>query len=295
MSSDWDKARFRWESVRQAVDGAYVAPVGGSVLGTRRLGLSVNPVAITGEQGAGKTVLYAALAQAIRIGDKDSTRSPDIEKRRAVFRLGSRRAQVSVVVIPGQASEERERGLSATMGGTASPHGMIHVVCWGYNKTWQRRGQREIDLALDAEDPDFDQESVREWHLRKEAEDFRDLCERIIDQRAAKRLRWMLIAVTKCDLYWDRIDLARDHYIPGGTGNESEFCTLLRDLADETSIELAVLPMSSRLIRHQFLPQLPPQLSQLDDEQLGVLRSHFSNTLQRFLASGGEGARHGGH
>jgi hypothetical protein len=181
------------------------------------------------------------------------------------------------------------------MGGTASPHGIIHVVCWGYNKTWQRSGQREIDAALGAEDPDFDQESVREWHLRKEAADFGDLCERLIDQRAAKRLRWMLIAVTKCDLYWDRIDLARDYYIPGGTGNESDFCTLLRDLAAETSIEVAVLPMSSRLIRHQFLPRLPPQLSRLDDEQLGVLLYHFGNTLQSFLASGGEGARHGGH
>ncbi|BCK66499.1 hypothetical protein Srufu_004520 [Streptomyces libani subsp. rufus] len=286
MSCDWDNIRSRWESIRQAVDGAYLAPSNGSAFGKGRFGLAVNPVAITGEAGAGKTVLYDALAQTIRTGDRDSTRSPDSERRRAVFRSGSRRAQASVVVIPGQASEERERALAATMGGTASPHGIIHVVCWGHNRTWQRREQRAIEETLRAEHPEFDKESVRDWHLRKEVEDFRDLCERIIDQRAAKRLRWMLIAVSKCDLYWDRIDEARDHYIPGVPGHESEFHTPLRDLVGETSIELAVLPMSSRLIRHQFLPQLQAQLFQLDDEQLGVLRSHFGSTLSGFLAAG---------
>lgn len=294
MSDNWDSIRSRWESIRQAVDGADLAPGGGAAVGRGRLGLSVNPIAVTGEPGAGKTVLYDALTQAIRTGDRGSTRSSDSEKHRTAFRSGSWRAKASVVVVPGQASEERERALAATMGGTASPHGIIHVVCWGYNRTWQRSGQRDVEEALRAEHPDFDQESVRAWHLRKEVEGFRDLCERIIDQRAARRLRWVIVAVTKCDLYWDRIDQARDHYIPGGTRNESEFCTLLRDLADETSVDLAVLPMSSRLIRHHFLPRLRPQLFQLDDEQLGVLRTHFSSILQGFLAAGERKGRHDG-
>ncbi|GAA0685526.1 hypothetical protein GCM10010193_44280 [Kitasatospora atroaurantiaca] len=295
MSDNWTSIRSRWESIRQAVDGTLPSPGMGAALGAGRLGLSVNPVAITGEPGAGKSVLYDALTQAIRTGDRDSRRSPDSEKHRTAFRSGSRRSQASVVVIPGQASEERERALAATMGGTASPHGIIHVVCWGHNRTWQRSGQRDIEEALRREHPDVDRESVRAWHLRKEADDFRDLCERIIEKRAAKRLRWMIVAVSKCDLYWDRIDQARDHYIPGETGNESEFCTQLRDLADETSIDIAVLPMSSRLIRHQFLPGLPTQLFQLDDEQLGVLRTYFSDSLQGFLAARDRGAPNGGH
>ncbi|MEE6267659.1 hypothetical protein V2E29_18690 [Streptomyces diastatochromogenes] len=285
MSGDWDNIRSRWESVRQAVDSSYPAPRNGSAFGKGRFGLAVNPVAITGEAGAGKSVLYDALTQTIKTGDPNGTRSPDRERRRAVFRTGSRRAQASVVVIPGQASEERERALTATMGGTASPHGIIHVVCWGHNRTWQRREQRAIEETLRAANPAFDKDSVRDWHLRKEAEDFRDLCERITEQRAAKRLRWMIIAVSKCDLYWDRIDEARDYYIPGA-GPDSEFHTPLRDLVDETSIKLAVLPMSSRLIRHQFVPQLQPQLFQLDDEQLGVLRDHFGSALRGFLTAG---------
>jgi hypothetical protein len=298
MSGGWHDIRARWESIRQAVDEADPAS-GGAGLGRGRLGLSMNPVAVTGEAGSGKTVLYDALVQAIRTGDRDSTRSPASEKHRAVFRSGSRRAQASVVVVPGQASEEREHGLSVTMDGTASPRGIIHVVCWGHNRVWQASGQRAVEEALRAEYPGVDQESVRHWHLRKEVEDFRDLCERIIEQRAARRLRWMIIAVTKCDLYWDRIEAARDYYIPGGipggTHYESEFCALLRDLAAKTSIGLAALPMSSRLIRHQFLPRLRPQLFQLDDAQLGVLRTHFSSTLQGFLASGEEGVWRGGH
>jgi hypothetical protein len=293
MSGEWDDVRSRWESIRRAVDEADHAG-GGTGLGRGRLGLSMNPVAVTGEAGSGKTVLYDALVQGIRTGDRDSTRSPASEKHRTVFRSGSRRAQASVMVVPGQASEEREHDLSVTMGGTASPHGIIHVVCWGHNRVWQAGGQRAVEEALRAENPGPDQEAVRRWHLRKEVEDFRDLCERIIERRGARRLRWMLIAVTKCDLYWDRIDQARDYYIPGGRSDESEFCTLLRELAAETSIGLAALPMSSRLIRHQFLPRLRPQLFQLDDMQLGVLRTHFSSALQGFLGSGEGGVRRGG-
>ena len=294
MSGEWDGIRSRWEGVRRAVDEADHAS-GAAGLGRGRLGLSMNPVAVTGEAGSGKTVLYDALVQAIRTGDRDSTRSPASEKHRTVFRSGSRRAQASVVVVPGQASEEREHDLSVTMDGTASPHGIIHVVCWGHNRVWQASGQRAVEEALRAENPGIDQEAVRHWHLRKEVEDFRDLCERIVERRGARRLRWMLIAVTKCDLYWDRIEAARDYYIPGGRGGESEFCALLRGLAAETSIGIAALPMSSRLIRHQFLPRLRPQLFQLDDTQLGVLRTHFAGTLRGFLAAGEEGVRRGGH
>jgi hypothetical protein len=286
MFADWDKVRSRWEMIRHAVDGRYQVSSTRSVFGRGKVSLAMNPVAVTGEPGAGKTVLYDALIQAIRTGDKDSVRSPDSEQHRTTFHSGSRRAKASVVVIPGQQSEEREQALSATMSGRASPHGIVHVVCWGHNRVWHRTGERAIEEALLAKDPDFDQELVREWHLSKEVEDFRVLVEGIIQQRYARRLRWMIIAVTKCDLYWDRIELARDYYVPGGFQNESEFCALLRDLVDETSIEIAVLPMSSRLIRHQPLPKLPPQLCQLDDEQLGIIRAHFSDVLQGFLASG---------
>ncbi|NEE06488.1 hypothetical protein G3M58_08545, partial [Streptomyces sp. SID7499] len=103
------------------------------------------------------------------------------------------------------------------------------------------------------------------------------------DGQLAKRLRWLIVAVSKCDLYWDRLDEARDHYIPGRARRESPFAALMRDLENETSLRLSVLPMASRLIRHQYLPGLPVGTSQLDDAQIGALRTHFGQELQTFI------------
>ncbi|MEV7909858.1 MULTISPECIES: hypothetical protein [Streptomyces] len=282
MPDVWENTRSRWESVRHAVDGGGPGPGPGVATLNGRLGLSVNPIAVTGEAGAGKTVLYDALTQSIRTGDSDSTRSPDIEKHATVLRSGNRRTRAAITVIPGQLSTQRQRALHDTMRGEASPHGIVHVVCWGHNKIWQRASQRDVHEAL-AADGDVDQEAVRNWHRRKEAADFRLLVDAIIDGQLAKRLRWLIVAVSKTDLYWDRLDEARDHYIPGRSRRESPFAALMRDLENETSLRLSVLPMASRLIRHQFLPGLPVQTSQLDDAQIGALRTHFGQELQSFI------------
>ncbi|NEB89714.1 hypothetical protein G3I43_37025 [Streptomyces anulatus] len=282
MPDVWENTRSRWESVRHAVDGGGPGAGAAATALHGRLGLSVNPIAVTGEAGAGKTVLYDALTQAIRRGDSDSSRSPDIEKHATVLRSGSRRIRAAVTVIPGQLSTQRERALQDTMRGDASPHGIVHVVCWGHNRIWQRGSQRDVQEAL-AADGAVDQEAVRNWHLRKEAADFRLLVDAIIDGQLAKRLRWLIVAVSKCDLYWDRLDEARDHYIPGRARRESPVAALMRDLENETSLRLSVLPMASRLIRHQYLPGLPVGTSQLDDAQIGALRTHFGQELQTFI------------
>ncbi|ALU97660.1 hypothetical protein IX27_21420 [Streptomyces sp. JS01] len=282
MPDVWENTRSRWESVRHAVDGGGPGAAVGAATLHGRLGLSVNPIAVTGEAGAGKSVLYDALTQSIRTGDGDSSRSPDIEKHATVLRSGSRRTRAAVTVIPGQLSTQRERALHDTMRGAASPQGIVHVVCWGHNRIWQRGAQRDVHDALTA-DGVVDQEAVRGWHLRKEAADFRLLVDAIIDGQLATRLRWLVVVVSKTDLYWDRLDEARDHYIPGPPGRESAFAALLRDLENETSLRLSVLPMASRLIRHQFLPGLPARTSQLDDTQIGALRTHLGQELQTLI------------
>ncbi|MFJ9319665.1 hypothetical protein [Streptomyces globisporus] len=282
MPDVWENTRSRWESVRHAVDGGGPGAAVGAATLHGRLGLSVNPIAVTGEAGAGKSVLYDALTQSIRTGDGDSSRSPDIEKHATVLRSGSRRTRAAVTVIPGQLSTQRERALHDTMRGAASPQGIVHVVCWGHNRIWQRGAQRDVHDALTA-DGVVDQEAVRGWHLRKEAADFRLLVDAIIDGQLATRLRWLVVVVSKTDLYWDRLDEARDHYIPGPPGRESVFAALLRDLENETSLRLSVLPMASRLIRHQFLPGLPARTSQLDDTQIGALRTHLGQELQTLI------------
>jgi hypothetical protein len=261
------------------------------VVGTGGPGLAINPITVTGIPGAGKTVFYQALAQSLRSGDPDSTRSRDIEKHMIRLMSGSWRNRAAVTVIPGQDSQERERAMDDTMRGDASPHGLVYFTCWGHNKIWQRSDQREVEERLGEGERVVDEDAVRGWHLNKELMDFRALTDDIIDGRVAKRLRWLIVAVSKVDLYWDRLDEARDYYIPGPQDRRSPFGELLRDLEIETSLRLAVLPMGSRVIRHQFLPGLPSRTSQLDDAQLGVLRANFSGSLNGFITSGQDGRR----
>ncbi|MDG4787342.1 hypothetical protein O7626_15615 [Micromonospora sp. WMMD1102] len=293
MSDLWDGLRSRWESIRHAVDagtpGNGGVRQGVAITEATGPGLATNPITITGIPGAGKTVFYEALAQTLRSGAPDSTRSQKIEKHMIQLAANRWRNRAAVTVIPGQDSTEREKALDDTMRNGASPHGLVYFTCWGHNRIWYRSDQREVLERLGEGGRVVDEDAVRGWHLNKELLDFRTLVDDIIEGRVAERLRWLIVAVSKVDIYWDRLAEARDYYLPGEQGRHSQFGELLRDLAVETSLRLAVLPMGSRVIRHQFLPGLPARTSQLDDAQLGVLRAHFSNGLHEFVHSGEQG------
>ncbi|MFE1171130.1 hypothetical protein [Streptomyces sp. NPDC058773] len=288
MSDNWDVIRASWDATARAVGGAGRRPVGEFLARRAGFGLARHAVALTGEPGAGKTVLFDALSQEVRLGDTEKGRSPDREEGHRNFLLGSLRVRVSVMVVPGQESVQRERALNRTLSGRTSPQGIIHVVCWGYNKMWDRRGQQAMERGVRDSAGTLSPDALRAWHLEKELTDFEDLCDRITQTRAAERsLRWLLVAVTKSDLYWDGIDEARDYYIPGGSAvpsaGESGFCTALRDLADHNDLRIAVVPMSAQLIRHTFSETLAPQLSRLDSVGVGELRDGFYRTLKELL------------
>ncbi len=288
-NGDWDTVRGQWNSVHDDVERGRPSHDERAARGWLRLGRST-PVLFTGVAGSGKTMLNNALMRPNRIDAADSSRSKDIEKQRTVFGSGRKRIQASVVVIPGQMySPERGSGLAATLTGKASPTGIIHVVCWGHNRIWSPGSETDIGDALRSEDPSFNPDSelarerMREFHLVSELAEFREICG-LIEDGAAKRLSWMIVAVCQCDLYWNRIEQARDYYIPRETRTDNQFCKRLRDLTKErTSIRIAVLPMSSRRISYRPLREMPMQRPTLDDVQIGILRNRFSSTLRDFL------------
>ncbi|MFJ4094854.1 hypothetical protein ACIPYS_24975 [Kitasatospora sp. NPDC089913] len=297
MTDVWDDLRRRWQDAYEAVENGDDEDDEGVRLTPTGLGASVNPIAVLGEPGAGKTVLYKSLSLAYRGGASDSTISPRPEKHQSLLRIdGAKQLRLSVVVIPGQASHEREQAMRETMLGDASPRGIIYVTCWGHNRIWHRGVQQEVQETLEYEHGTVTAEDLREWHLEKERADFRELVYRIIDKEVAKRLEWLAVVVSKADLYWDRLDEARDYYIPGGPGGpgaESRFCRLMRDLEKETRLRIAVVPMSSRLIRYKPLPGLGAQRSLLDDPQLGPLRRNLGRTVQELLLPERNGAGRG--
>ncbi|MGP3953905.1 hypothetical protein [Streptomyces sp. 7N604] len=288
MSDIWDEVRAGWEAAVRAAEGTGHPQNEEYGAGRAGLGLARRPIAFTGEPGAGKTVLFDALAQRVGPDDDLKGRSPDREEKHTVFMLGSMRIRVSVMVVPGQESAQRERAMNRVLSDNAAPEGIIHVVCWGHNKVWDRRGQNALEDGVRGAGTGITPDAVREWHLLKERRDFEDLCDRIKETRAVeRRLKWLIVAVTKSDLFWNDIDSARDYYIPDGDatgpGDESRFCTALRDLAEGSRLRIAVVPVSSRLLRHSFGGGLPPRMSVLDELGARGLRKHFYRTLKGLL------------
>ncbi|MFD5558877.1 hypothetical protein ACFWIA_34265 [Streptomyces sp. NPDC127068] len=293
MSDNWDETRAGWDAAVRAADATGRRRTSSSDIraGRARPGLVRHTLAFTGEPGAGKTMLFDALSEGgIRLGGGETTKSLTAESGHRSLVLGSLRIRVSALVVPGQVAQERDRAMNQILSEHTSPKGIIHVVCWGHNKVWNRSNQNVLDRTARDGSGNLTQESVRSWHLEKEAADFEQLCDRIQETRAAERsLRWLVVAVSKADLYWDRIHDARDHYIPGSDtsaqppAGESAFCTALRDLADQTDLRIAVVPISSQLLRHTFSDTLRPQFSQLDSTGVGALLGHLYRTLKELL------------
>ncbi|KAB1988310.1 hypothetical protein [Streptomyces triticiradicis] len=290
MSDNWDDVQAGWDAAIRAVD----APAGRSShvrAGKAGPGLVRHTIAFTGEPGAGKTMLFQALSEGgVRLGGQETRKSLVPELGHSNLVLGSLRIRVSALVVPGQVAQERDRAMTSILSEHTSPTGIIHVVCWGHNKVWNRPNQNVMERAARDSSGALTPEAIRAWHLEKELADFETLCERINETRAAQRsLRWMIVAVSKADLFWDRIDDARDYYVPGFDAAahpptaESGFSTALRDLADHNDIRIAVVPISSQLLRHSFSDSLRPRLSQLDSTGVGALLDHFYRTLKELM------------
>ncbi|MFA3876392.1 hypothetical protein ABS735_22330 [Streptomyces sp. MMCC 100] len=293
MSDGWDDVRANWDTAVRAAEAAERGrwSPGEFQAGRAGLGLVRHTIAFTGEPGAGKTMLFEALSEGgARLGGRETTKSLTAEYGHRTLHLGSLRARVSALVVPGQVAHERDRAMDKILSEHTSPKGIIHVVCWGHNKVWNRANQSVLERAARNSSGGLTLQSVRAWHLEKELADFEQLCDRINDTRAARRsLRWLIVAVAKADLFWEHIDEARDYYVPGSDATaqppvgESGFSTVLRDLADQTGVRISVVPVSSQLLRHTFSESLPRQTSQLDSTGVGALMEHFYRMLKELL------------
>ena len=179
-------------------------------------------LAFTGMQGAGKTVLLDHLTGK---ASKEDYRTPPGSQaiERGVVKSPSKRIRVSVV--PGQNSQPRRLALEQLFRGRSAVQGVVHVVSYGYasarTEDTTRYMLRDLKLStlaryvkhqLDQELKDLDQtcEAIRASHHRYHAPG------------------WLIVAVDKIDLYYDRLPKAREYY---SSMNDSPFTERLRTLA----------------------------------------------------------------
>jgi hypothetical protein len=291
MPWSWDEVRERWD---EAVAAGQVATDPRSRVRLKKwsrfsLFRPNMPLVITGIRGAGKSVLYRALAGELVAGEPLPGKSEGPEKHRVMVHGESRKVRTAMTVLPGQTSRERSGSTTVHFGEGRTTRGVVHVVCWGHNTIWEAKNRALIKSQLGAAQDGFDLETLRRRNRRTELTDFRQLRASLTDTWAHREGVWLIIAVAKCDLYWSNIDKARDYYIPRGAADEAETApfawelrSLMNDLGRLNIRNLAVLPVSSRPETYDFDPAIDSIRTELIPGQSDVLINVFRNVVGEF-------------
>ena len=188
-------------------------------------------VAVTGMTGVGKTQLVDRLtgresAESIaEVGSAVMERRTRRSRRMTGFRL---------LVVPGDNAATRLGALDEVFH-DEPVDGVIHVVANGYATPRRTAGTTGTATA------------TREEQLATELEDWSITAHRIASM-AVRRDKpvWLVIAVSKTDLYADEVDDAVRYYSPGSGSPFGDKVDELRALAGGAKLSVDVLPVSSQ-------------------------------------------------
>lgn len=192
-------------------------------------------VAVTGMSGVGKSRLVNRLSgRPLAPGGEDFS-SAVMERR---TRRSARGRGFRFRVVPGENAATRLGALDAVFHDEPAD-GILHVVAYGHATPARTTEITEATGATGAASV------TRESQLEAELEDWA-ITGHLIAAMAVRSNRpvWLVIVVTKSDLFPDRVDEAVRYYFPGSGTPFGNKLDELRSLAGGARVSIDVLPMS---------------------------------------------------
>jgi len=248
--------------------GGYLQGIRDRLLGKRR------SIAFTGRPGVGKSVLFDFLR---RKSDARGYTPPPPSESVEEARIKAPGLKVDLSVIPGDNSSPRREALLDLFHPDDPVHGVIHVVADGFTEI---RGEYSPEVVAEiGRLASVDQFLQRQKRL--ELDDLDETCEAIRGAiRRSKEPSWMIVAVTKIDLYYSEMAAAHSYYAPKSKGRFAKRLRQLQAQVGSDNFRWTAVPVCASL--KDFIWNGQVVKSTLDERIRDEYIQNFANTLERF-------------